>query len=365
MIKPRTIESPTGAEIIIDGTRYINFGGSSYLGLSANPQILEAGSAALRESGSGSQFSRYYQIATRAHQEAEFEAAVFFDSPAALYMAAGYYFGLVALAAFREKFNTIFFDELAHYSLREAIAASGLESYSFRHLDAQDLEAKLKRHLPANGRPLIATDAMYSALGEIAPLNELALVMTPYGGRLLVDESHGFGVLGAQGRGAWEHHHLDASSALLGGSTGKALGVVGGIIPASEDEVAAFRSTPVGRGAATGLPAAAAMCASSLRYIRQHPELLQRLRENTSYMKSGLRRLGLTVRDNIAPVAAFTTGSDRSMQILQQRLMYEGIFAFHSHYIGAGAEGVIRCGIFADHTSEHIDRLLEVLERIL
>jgi 8-amino-7-oxononanoate synthase len=363
--KLKTIEFPVGAEIVLDGRRYINFGGSSYLGLSANPQVVEAGVAALRESGCGYQFHRSYGIATRGHQEAESEAATFFNTEAALYLAAGYYFGLVSIAVLREEFSTLFYDEWAHSSLREAIAASGLPNYAFRHLDVEDLKAKLRKHMRAGEKPLIITDGLYSTFGEIAPLGALEQVMMPYGGRLLVDESHSFGVLGKLGRGAVEHHNIPASSVVIGGSTGKALGVVGGIVPASAREVAAFRSASAGRGAAAGLPAAASMCARSLRYVRAHPELLERLRENVYCVKSGMRKIGLEVGDNAAPVAAFAAGTEKSMNAVQERLMSEGIFVFRSTYIGAGATGVMRFGIFADHTTEHIGRLLDALRRLL
>jgi len=196
MSRPKTIESPVCAEIVVDGRRYINFGGSSYLGLSARPEIVEAGAIALRLCGSGYQFARHYEIATFAHQQVESEAARFFDSEAALYLVGGYYFGLVAIAALRERFSAIFFDERVHHSIREAIAASGLPNHAFRHLDAEDLERQLRRHVHANDKPLVATDGLFSTFGEIAPLDELAHVLTPYGGRLLVDESHSFGVLG-------------------------------------------------------------------------------------------------------------------------------------------------------------------------
>jgi 8-amino-7-oxononanoate synthase len=363
--KLKIIQSPVGAEMILDGRRYINFGGSSYLGLSTSREIAEAGVEALRASGGGYQFVRQFDIATPAHLAAEAEVARFFDAEAGMYIAAGYYFGLITIAAMRGEFSRIFFDDLAHYSLQEAIAASNLPSHSYKHLDAEDLAAQLKQHMRANEKPLIVTDAMYSTFGKIAPLDALARAMAPYGGRLLVDESHGFGILGDLGRGAAEHHNIPAASVVIGGSTGKGFGVVGGIIAASEDEIAKFRGTPASRGAAAGLPAAAAMCAKSLRYVREHPELLQRLRANTAYAKSGLRKLGLDVGDSIAPVATFSAGTEESMRALQEKLMADGIYVFHTTYIGAGAAGVIRCGIFADHTKEHIDRLLDALRRLL
>jgi 7-keto-8-aminopelargonate synthetase-like enzyme/predicted MFS family arabinose efflux permease len=361
----KTIESPVRAEILLDGRRYINFAGSSYLGLSGHPEIIAAGVTALRECGAGNAILRNHQVVTRAHQQVEAQGAAFFGSEAALYLAAGYLFGLVSLAVMRERIDVIFFDELAHFSLREAIAASGCRSYGYRHLDVEDLRQKIKENLAAGEKPLVITDGMYSTFGDIAPLHEIAKFLLSYDGRLLLDESHSFGVLGQSGRGACEHHDIPAALVLKGGSLGKAFGACGGIIPATREEVAAFRATPAARGAGSGSPGAAAMCAKSLSYVSCHPELLTRLRENTAYLKSGLRELGLDVRDTVAPVAGFVAGSKESMQTLKNRLMSEGIFMFHSTYIGAGASGAIRCGIFADHTRDHLDALLEALRRNL
>jgi 8-amino-7-oxononanoate synthase len=363
---PRIYESPVGAEIVLNGRRYINFGGSSYLGLSSNPQILEAGIEALRECGSGGPVPSIHGVSTRFLLEVESEGRRFFGSEAAFYLNAGYSFGLAAIAAAREQFDAIFFDEFAHYSLVDGMAASGLPRYSFRHLDVENLELKLKQHLGRKERPLVVTDGLFSTRGEIAPLDQLSRAVSPYGGRLLVDESHSFGVLGASGRGALEHHHMDSALALVGGSLGKAFGTCGGIIPANEAEVASLRLTPVGLGASTGAPAAAAMCAASLRYVRQHNELLSRLRENIRYVKHGLRQLGLEIAgDDLAPIASFTSAPGKSMQALQEALLEEGIFVYHSTYLGAGDHGVIRCGVFADHGRNHLDALIQALRLLL
>ena len=299
-------------------------------------------------------------MATAAHQEVEQEAARFFGTETALYLPNGYAFGLVAIAALRDTFKAIFFDEWAHHALRDGIAASGLPSYAFRHLESEDLAAKLKRHLPAGVLPLIVTDGLYSTFGEIAPLDEFVRVVAPYGGRLVVDESRSFGVLGERGRGALEHFGLRGvecperrvhrqGARRAGRSPALEPGRFSGIVR---------HSSCAGR-CGRGLPSAAAMCARSLRHIREHPELLRRLRSNITTLKSGLRNLGLQIIDNLAPVASFVSGTEQSMRGLQSRLMSEGIFVFYSTYIGAGASGVIRCGIFADHTAEHIERLLE------
>jgi 7-keto-8-aminopelargonate synthetase-like enzyme len=355
-----------GAEIVLSGKRYISFGGSSYLGLASNPYILEAGVRALREWGSGAPVPSHHNVITRALVEVETEARRFFASPTSIYLNAGYYFGLAAMAAVRARYDAVFFDEFAHYSLLEAIAAAGLPRYSFRHLDLDDLTRQIEQFLGPKQRPLIVTDGLFSTVGEIAPLDELLRIASAYDGRLLVDESHSFGVLGPTGRGAVEHHTLESGRLLRGGSLGKAFGTCGGIILAEESDAEPLRDSAVGRGASTGLTAAAAMCAASIRFVGGHPELLIRLRENIRYLKEGLVRLGLAIGgDAHAPIASFRTGSGTATRSLQQALLKKDIFVYHSTYVGAAEGGVIRCGIFADHTREHLDALLHALRSLL
>jgi 7-keto-8-aminopelargonate synthetase-like enzyme len=362
----RSFDSAVGAEIVLSGRRYISFGGSSYLGLASNPQILEAGIDALRACGSGAPVPSNHHVSTRALREVESQARQFFASPTSMYINAGYYFGLAAMAALSAHYDAVFFDEFAHYSLLEAIAAAGLPRYSFRHLDPVDLACQIEQRLKSKQRPLIVTDGLFSTVGEIAPLDDLSAIASAYDGRLLVDESHSFGVLGPTGRGAVEHHTLQGARTLRGGSLGKAFGTCGGIILAEESDAQALRGSPVGRGASTGLTAAAAMCAASIRFVDEHPELLVRLRQNVAYLKEGLTRLGLALGgDATAPIASFSASSGTATRDLQRALMKEGIFVYHSTYIGAAEGGVIRCGIFADHTKGHLDALLDALRRLL
>ena len=360
-----TIDSPVGAEITIDGKRYVNFGGSSYLGLSGNASVLDAGVEALKRYGAGIPAARDQGLASRGHQHFEDEASQFFATETAVYLSSGYFFGLMALPALRDRFDVIFHDELAHYSLREAIAASRCRCHVFPHLDANALRAILQRNLRPGERPLIATDGVFPTFGEIAPLARLSELAKVYEGVLLVDESHSFGVLGKSGRGAAEYEGLPSSSAIIGGSLGKAFGAYGGVIPCNADLASVLRATPAGRGASGGLPACARMCATSLRYAREHPELRKRLQFNVSYLKRALRGIGLQMNDSPVPIATFTMTSHDRMQALQSRLMEEGIFVYHSTYIGGGVEGVIRCGIFADHTIEQMDRFGDALRRLV
>jgi len=364
--KPLILESSVGAEIVLSGRRYVNFGGSAYLGLGSNPHILEAGIAALGKYGGGGPIPRGHAIGCGPLRDVEQSACRFFESDAALYLGGGYHFGLAAPAVLSEQYDAVFFDEFAHFALRDGIGAAELRHRSFRHLDVEDLQHQLRHHLAAGERPLVVTDGLYSTFGDIAPLDRLWQATAAYDGRLVIDESHAFGVLGATGRGALEHHGVTHTGALVGGSLAKAFGTCGGLALGSAADIQAMHSTPVVRGAAVGSPAAIAMCAASLDYVRNHPELLTRLRASTSYLKSGLRRLGLTLHgDDIAPIAAFALDSSDSTLRLHTALLAEGIFVYRSTYIGAGTTGVIRCAVFADHTQDHLGALLDALRRLL
>jgi len=363
---PMRLESPVGAEIVLEGRKYINFGGSSYLGLSGKPEILEAGVTALRATGAGYVIPRFCAVVSGAHEEVEAEAAAFFGTQAALYLASGYATGLAAISALKGSFQLILYDKLSHYALRDASAASGLPCYGFEHSDPESLADELKRRVGAGQRPLIVTDGLFSVWGEIARVGELAAVAERYDGHLFVDESHSFGILGRHGRGVREYWRLeDYTRVTSGGSLGKAFGCSGGIILGSADHIARLRSTPIGLGASSGSPVNAALCARALAYARRTPSLLLHLRHNTIRMKSGLRRLGLHVGTDEVPIAAFQRNSADSTRQLQQRLMSHGIFVLCAQYVGTDATGVIRCGIFADHTPEHIDFFLDALRSLL
>lgn len=359
------IDSAVGAEIVVDGRPYVNFGGSSYLGLSGLPEITEAGVAALRQWGAGAPMPANHQATPPVYAEAEGEAARFFGSEAAVLSGGGYVFGLMALTGLRREGEVIFYDELCHFSLRDGIAATGVVAVPYHHLDAEDLKRSLSERLRRGEWPLVVTDGLYSSRGAIAPLAELAEAIAPYEGRLLVDESHSFGVLGATGRGALEQHGLAPDRVVRGGSLGKAFGVSAGVIPATDGEAASLRSTGVGRGATPGIPAAAAMAAASLRHVREHPDRLERLRRNTAQLKAGLNGLGLAAGDSIAPIASFSLGSEAANLALKARLLEAGIFVYRTTYIGAAPGGLIRCAAYADHRAEHIDRLVETLRSLI
>jgi 8-amino-7-oxononanoate synthase len=359
------LESNSGPEIVLDGRTYVNFGGSCYLGMSSHADVIESGVSALRRYGAQSQIGRHYDVALPPNADAEHEGALYFGTEASIYFASGYLIGLIALHGLRDRYDTVLIDEAVHLNLRDAVAAGGKPSVTFKHMDASSLAEEMDRAVRAGVRPLVVTDGMSPTFGAIAPLREYLELIEPLDGVMLVDESHSFGVIGPRGRGAVDLHGIASDRVLVGGSLGKAFGAYGAMIPASRAIVdQLWRSRPA-LGAGAGLSAGAAMAATSLRHVREHPELLARLRRNVARVKRGMRALGLDVADTDAPLATFTSGTAAEMRALQLRLMAEGIFVFYSTYVGAGPNGAIRCAVFADHTEAQIDRLHGALRALL
>lgn len=355
------LESAAGAEIVIDDRKYLNFGGSSYLGLSAHPAIIAAGIAGLNARGSGMQMPSSQGLSVPETAEIEHVAADFFRVEASLFFSCGYLFPLAALAALDRDRHVVFADEFAHFAIRDGIRASGLAAFSYRHCDPEDLRTKLKSHISVGQTPCIATDGLFSTFGNIPPLDELFEICSGYGGKLLIDESHSFGTMGASGRGTIEHFGLVSPNIVAGGSLGKAFGACGGIALGSSESIRRLKDTPAGLGAGKGAPHLGAMCAESLKLVKRTPLFLKNLRQNTSQLKQGLQQIGIDVGNSDAPIAAFSRGSFEANRACKQQLRERGIFVYHSKYIGTGTDGVIRLAVFSDHTNDQISYLLQEL----
>jgi len=357
----RTVRGPISARMSIDGRPYINFFGAGYLALSSEPEIRSAVRQALDE---GSPFARHLPAAHGAidpiFAEVERSGAIACGQEACVYFASGYLIGLVAVATLDKSFDVILLDELAHHSLRDAAKASGRPFVTFRHGDSESLRQELRQHVGAGMRPVVMTDGVFPTTGRVPPLNGYASLIGQYAGRLLVDESHAFGVVGENGRGAAEYcavEHVAVGPATLS----KAYCAQGAIIGCSAQTAARLRTQPPLGGANSGSPLSAVAAAASLKYVSAHPELRGELREKTAYLRHALSGIGLEVIDSPAPIVSFQCGGREDMQALQRHAFERGIYLHHSTYIGAGAEGVIRCAVFRDHSLQDFDELVDLL----
>jgi 7-keto-8-aminopelargonate synthetase-like enzyme len=357
------LESPVGAEIRIDGRRYVNFAGSSYLGLAGHPRIIAAGIAALEKWGAGNPIPSSHGVGFASHQHVESVAASFFGEHA-IFLASGYLVGLAGLAAVEGEYDQIFFDELSHYSLIDAIRASGRPAHPFSHGDPDSLAQHLDQQLQRNNRPLVISDGMFSTRGEIAPATAYQRIIARHDGLLFLDESHSFGALGHFGRGLLEEQGLKSHRLIRGGSLGKAFGTTGALLLGPAGAIDRVRLSAVGKGASQGSASTAAMAGVSLSHVREHPELVEMLRNNTRILKEAIADLGLAVVPGSAPVISLDPPAGMTAIAARALLMDRGIHVYASNYLGSGPVGVLRCAIFADHRPEHLECLRDVLADI-
>jgi 7-keto-8-aminopelargonate synthetase-like enzyme len=250
---PQIMESPPGAETLIDGRRYLYFGGTSYLGLAGRPEVIEAACEATRRYGVHTAISRAGFGTNPATLAVERLAAEFFDREEAFYFVSGYLGSHVLVQSLAGRFHAVLVDESSHFSVREAARLTGEPIVPFRHRDPDDLERQLWQHGSAGRRPLVMTDGVFPMTGAVAPVDEYLRVLDRCGtASLVIDDAHGIGVLGEHGRGSLEHLGLwkpRANTEIVAEGIGlyvcatlsKAMGGFGGILPGSREFVQAAR----------------------------------------------------------------------------------------------------------------------------
>ncbi|MBP7936669.1 MAG: pyridoxal phosphate-dependent aminotransferase family protein [Phycisphaerae bacterium] len=378
----RIMESPPGPETVIDGRRYVYFGGTSYLGLHGHPDIIEAACAAIRKYGIHTATSRRGFGNNPVTLEAERLAAAYFGTAGAFYFPSGYFGTTTLIHALGDTFDLILADEHCHFSVMEAAPLPGRPIHRFPHCDPDGLAAALREHVPVSTRPLVLTDGVFSSTGEIAPVDAyLTVLRARPGATILLDDAHGVGTVGENGRGTLDHLGLwsdwvnaDASECPANstrlcfcGTLSKALGGFGGIIPGTTAFIDRLRSAShLFDGASAPPTAAAAASARALEIVMAKPEIRARLLRNVLHLRRGLRDLGIAVADSPAPIVSARCGTGERMRQLHEALKERGFLVPHTrNYAGVGPEGHMRIAVCAGHTQEMIDRLLAALRRLL
>lgn len=391
-----SFEGPPDAMISIAGKVYLYFAGNGYLGLQAEPEILAATCEAVLQYGVGTATTRTAFTSPPVF-EVERRIAEMLGTERALYTASGYIANQILLESLEGTFDRIFIDESSHYSLFDAakrIRGSRCRPIVFRHRDPTDLKEKLDGNLQMHERPIVLTDGVFAMLGTVAPIREYVDLLNDYeDASLWVDDAHGFGVLGANGLGTLEYFGIDPALANktaqdnvdafglgdFGGtnedissrlyqafSLSKAAGGCGGIIPGSENFIQRLkdRSTVYFGASAPASPIAAAT-AKALSILVDN-SIRDRLHRNTRILKSNLRNLGLEVDDSPVPVAILTLGSSGNMRRIQKELSKRGILiSYLPRYAGLGSQGALRIAVFATHTEEMINELVQTLKEVL
>ena len=359
-----TVSGPASGRYLIGGRPYLNFSGAGYLALSELPELREAALDAIaRGVPFAQQLPPPYGIRDPLFEEVEQVAADYMGTETAVFFASGYMIGMVALAAERQSRDQLFIDESAHQNLKDAAILSGVPITYFRHRDAEALLHKIDSSLAPRSRPLLLTDGTFAASGDLAPLRDYADILANFGGAMIVDDAHGFGVLGLGGRGAIEHLGV-TDLAIQGATFSKALCAQGAVIGCTEAQARRINALAPKRGANAGSPISAAVSVAAMRYMRLNPSRRHKLSRLAVSLRKGLSNNGFAVSDSPSNIISFRLQSRDEMRRVQYRLFFKGIYLPISDYPGAGPGGIFRAAVYANHDQADIDRLVSELGAI-
>lgn len=361
----RSISSPQDPVVTIAGEKIIMLGSNNYLGLTNHPEVKTAAAQAVAKYGTGCAGSRLLNGTLDIHVELEEAIAEFMKADAVLTFSTGYQVNLGVISCLLGRHDTAFLDSLNHASIIDGARLSFGKSFKFKHNDMQDLEGKLERADENKGR-MIIVDGVFSMEGDLCDLPGLVKLKNRYNARLMVDDAHGLGVFGDNGRGTAEHFGLEDQVDLTMGTFSKSLATVGGFIAGPQQVIEFIRHHARSQifSAATPPPMAAAVIAA-LKVLKREPERRKQLWENTEYMKRELQNLGFDTGDSDSPVIPILIGDELATFTMAKRLQEEGIFA---NAIVPPAvppsQAMIRTSYMATHTREHLDQALTALAKV-
>jgi len=360
----RTLDSPQSPHIVVDGKPYLSFCSNDYLGLSNHPQLIAALQQGAAQYGVGAGAAHLVSGHIAAHHRLEQELAAFAGKPAALLFSTGYMANIGAVQALVGKDDTVFADKLNHASLNDAMLLSRAAVKRYRHNDIAQL-AQLLEQTQA-GRKLVITDAVFSMDGNLAPLPELLALCEQHDAWLLVDDAHGFGVLGEQGRGSLAHCGITSERIIYMATLGKAAGVFGAFVAAEQVVIDTLINHARSYVYTTATPPALA-CAvlESLQLIGQGDALREQLRNLIAQLRSGLAGLPWKLMPSDTAIQPLLIGDNHAALALSEGLRERGILvaAIRPPTVPQGTAR-LRITLSAAHSAADVARLVEALHEL-
>lgn len=365
----RPLDFNDGPEAVIDGRRVLMFGSNNYLGLTTHPKVREAAKAAIDRFGTSMTGSRLVNGSMKLHNEFEEKLAAFFGKESALVFTTGYQVNLATCAAIlSNKTSVAVVDRNVHASLYDGVRlgqSAGTRLTRFKHADPESLERALQRVNAGEGA-LVITDGVFSAEGEIAKLDQLVPIVKKYGARLLVDDAHALGVIGPGGRGTAHHFGLEKEVDLIGGTFSKSMASIGGWL-VGERKVLQYiqHFAPSFMFAASAAPPQVAAAMAAFDVMQEEPWRIERLRENFTYMRDELTKMGFELGHTETAVIPIYIRQDlRTLMMWRELLEEHGVYT--NPFISPGVppkSAMLRTSYMASHTREHLDRGLEALRK--
>lgn len=362
----RTLESPQGAWLVVDGEKVLNFCANNYLGLANHPRLVEAAQQAAEEYGVGPGAVRTIAGTMDLHIELEEKLAAFKRVEKTITFQSGFNANLATIPALVGREDVIFSDRLNHASIIDGCRLSRAKIVPYEHCDPAALQRSLDEFRDQYRRALVVTDGVFSMDGDIAPLDEIYEITKDYQAMLMVDDAHGEGVVGEGGRGIVDHFDLHGKVDIEVGTLSKAFGVVGGVVAGHPLVVEWLyqRGRPFLFSSAMTIPDVAA-CIEAVKILESSTELVDRLWDNAEYFKSEMAALGFDTGNSQTPITPVMLGEAALAQKFSRKLFQAGVFAMAIGYptVPRG-EARIRVMISAAHSREDLDQGLAAFEEV-
>ncbi len=349
----------SSTEAIINGRRMILAGTNNYMGLTFDPDCIEAATQAAGNLGTGTTGSRMANGTYAGHVQLERELADFYGCAYGVVFSTGYIANLGMLSSLTGPNDVLLIDADSHASIYDGCRLSGAEIIRFRHNDPGDLEKRLKRLGDRTANTLIVVEGIYSMLGDRAPLADIAALKEEYGAFLLVDEAHSLGVLGANGRGLAEEAGAENRVDFIVGTFSKSLGAIGGFCVSnhSELELVRFASRPF-MFTASSSPSVIASTRAALQIIKTQPERRRKLWDNAHSLYQRLQESGFQLGPEPSPVVAVRVPNIDQAVVLWKGLLESGVYV-NLVTPPATPDGgcLLRCSVSAGHSAEQIEQI--------
>ncbi len=358
----RVIESEQDTEVMIDGKPALMFGSNSYLGLTNHPRLKEAAHRAIQQYGTGCAGSRFLNGTLKIHIELEEALADYLRKEAVLLYSTGFQANLGAIAPLAGRNDYIFIDELVHASIIDGTRLSFGKVVKYRHNDMQSLEQQLRR-VEGDGAKIIVMDGIFSMEGDIADLPGIVRLADAYDATVIVDDAHAIGVIGRSGRGTGDHFGLHNKVDLIVGTFSKSLASLGGFVAADHDMINYLKHNSRALiFSASMTPAAAASALAAIEIIREEPERIEKLWQNTHYAMGQLQSAGFEIGHTESPILPIYIRDDLKTFQFAKMMADDGVFV--NPVVSPAVrstDSLIRFSLMATHTFEQIDRAVEIM----
>jgi glycine C-acetyltransferase len=362
----RTLSSPQGAWLVVDGKKVLNFCSNNYLGLANDSRLVKAVQEAVARYGVGPGAVRTIAGNMELHNQLDARMAGFKGVEAAVTMQSGFSANIATIPALVGKEDVIFSDRLNHASIIDGCRLSGAKIIAYEHNDAEDLKRVLKEERGKYRRALMVTDGVFSMDGDLAPLDKLYEAVQGYDVITMVDDAHGEGVVGRGGRGIVDHFGLHGKFDIEVGTMSKAFGVMGGVVAGKQEIVDWLkqRGRPFLFSSAMSVADVAA-CLASIDILEESTELVDRLWDNAKFFKAEMKALGFDTGVSETPITPVMLGEAPLAQQFSKRLYKEGVFgtAIGFPTVPKG-KARIRVMLSAAHSKDDLAQGLAIFEKV-